>query len=240
VYPEVRQKWIDLLREQVRYGADGISFVFARGAPFVGYDKPAVDRFKEQYGLDPVTLDEYDERWLRFSASYVTQFLREIRQMLDEEAKRQGRSTRLGTAYHAVRSPEESLKVGLDVKVWIDERLVDYLVVHPAQTSRIVEAFAPLTRGTQCLLYADVYPRNMATEVWLQKAITMYDAGADGLALWDTDARPVRISEWAMARKLGHRDELKSWKVEPHRYFRVIPLKSLGGRVIDKYYQTNG
>ena len=46
----------------------------------------------------------------------------------------------------------------------------------------------------------------------------MCDAGADGLATWDTDARPVRVSEWAMAKKLD-RDELKTWEGGPDRYY---------------------
>lgn len=248
VYPAVRQKWIELLREQIRYGADGANFVFVRGWPFVGYDGPALRRFKREHGVHPRELDEQDERWLRCCALYITQFLRDIRRMLDEEARRLGRA-HLGTAYHVPGSPKDSLHLGLDVKTWIDEKLVDFLVVqarHPDSEHpewafvKAIQSFKPLVKNSGCQLYANLFPRTMAAEILLKKALASFNAGADGLALWDTDGRVIRVGEWAMTKKLGHRAELKNWKCDPTRYFRVLPLKSLGGRVFDKFFQTNG
>ena len=248
-YPEVRLKWIELLREQVRYGADGINFVFVRGYPFVGYDPPIVTAFQQQYGLDPTKVKESDERWLKLGASFVTQFLREIRKMLDEEARRQGRS-RLGTAYHTFGSPTESLQHHLDVRTWIADDLVDQLLVYPYATKgdasdrpdpvKVAGAYVPIIRGSRTQLYVHAWPRVATADAWLKKAIDLYAAGADGIALWDVDSQLSRPGEWAMVRKLGHRDELNTWKGEARRYLRLIPLKSLGGRVMDKYYQTGG
>ena len=248
-YPEVRNQWVELLREQVGYGVDGVSFVFVRGFPFVGYDPPVIEAFKQQYDVDPRDLDEKDERWQTHCAGYVTQFLREIRQMLDEEAHQAGRS-RLGTAYHVFSDPQESLGLGLDVATWISEGLVDHLLAYPfqwtqdnstrAKPENVARAYAESVGGSGTRLYAHAWPRVSTASYWLQQAQRIYDAGADGIALFDVDAQLPCTSGWSMVKKLGHRDDLPKWRGSDDRYLRVVPLKSLGGRVVDRFYQTSG
>ena len=62
-YPETRQHWLGLLREALSYGIDGIQIHLNRAVPFVLYEKPVVDAFKDQYGEDPRQLSELDPRW---------------------------------------------------------------------------------------------------------------------------------------------------------------------------------
>ena len=248
-YPEVRNQWVELLREQVGYGVDGVSFVFARGFPFVGYDPPVVEAFQQQYDIDPQDLDEQHQRWQRHCAGYVTEFLREIRQMLDGEAAQSGRS-RLGTAYHVFSDPQESLGLGLDVAAWIREGLVDHLLAYPFQWNQdnsrrpkpedVACAYAEMVGGSATKLYAHAWPRVSTASNWLRQARRIYAAGADGIALWDVDTQLPCTSGWSMVKKLGHRDALKTWRGGDDRYVRVVMLKSLGGRVVDRFYQTSG
>ena len=88
-YPEVRQFWLGLLREALEYDIDGITVYFHRGIPYALYEKPSMDAFMEKYGEDPRPLGEDDPRWQQHVAGYVTQYLREIRALLDEKPDRE-------------------------------------------------------------------------------------------------------------------------------------------------------
>ena len=150
--------------------------------------------------------------------------------MLDEEEARTG--VRLGTAYHAMNSVANSLYFNMDVETWIREGLVDHCIVHPTHsvepnmpdpgdfTPEFLTQYVEMARGTACKVYADVYPRRMPAEDYRRKAITYYDAGVDGLSLWDTHTRRSRCSEWSMIHLLGHRDELSSWGERTKDVFR--------------------
>ncbi|MCY3776793.1 MAG: hypothetical protein OXH11_12510 [Candidatus Aminicenantes bacterium] len=51
-----------------------------------------VEGFREKHGQDPREIDERDPRWLRFRASVLTDFMRELRERMHRQARRQGRS----------------------------------------------------------------------------------------------------------------------------------------------------
>ncbi|MEW6752069.1 MAG: hypothetical protein AB1505_13980 [Candidatus Latescibacterota bacterium] len=78
----------------------------------------------------------------------------------------------------------------------------------------------------------------------MEQAIPRYQAGADGLAFWDTDGRMLRCSEWAVCRDLGHREEREAWRAQGRgkRYFRQVPLhKVVDWRADRRYWPiTNG
>jgi len=243
-FPQVREHYIALFREWVEdYDADGISIIFCRSWPFVYYEEPVVRSFMERYGEDPRDLEEDDPRWLRHRAEYITLFLREVRHTLDEVGRRKGR--RLGTAYLVPKNAtpdfrgegpfDECWFHGLDVETWAREGLVDYLILHievfgnydGSEQADVIRAFSELVKDTPCKLYVDVYPRRMPAEAYRIKAINYYRAGAEGLAFWDSQGRNSRASEWAMVKKLGHKEELERWEDEV--YFRRVPLLSLDG-----------
>ncbi len=63
-FPEVRQYVLSLLEDTAnRYDVDGINLIFLRGQPYVLYEKPLVEGFRRQRGIDPTTLAEKDARW---------------------------------------------------------------------------------------------------------------------------------------------------------------------------------
>lgn len=243
-YPEVRKFWIDLLLEAVDYGFDGVHIIFCRSAPFVFYDPPVIDACLENYGEDPRDMDRDDPRFISMLSEYVNRFMREVRAAIDQVGERMNK--RLEIACNVNTTPVSNLKWGIDMATWVDEDLVDYLMPHPANARNAHEWlpwYVDLVEESQVRLVPDLYPRRQPPAAALYSGETFYNIGCDGLAMWDTYARTSRISEWAMMKRLGHKDDLARWREEQKGgdYFRVIDLLSLSGRTADpELFQTDG
>jgi len=246
----VREFYVRMLREWVEdYEADGVNILFSRSYPFVYYEEPVCAAFLATYHQDMRSLPPSDERVQRVRAGFVTQFLREIRTMLDEVGRAQGRY--IPTCYlvpvhnSPANIPDEARGSGLaeclfnalDVLAWIRESLVDYLVVHlhmyAEHDGRAVQPkvreFTDPAKGTKTKVYVDVYPRRMPPRQYRKIAMSYYAAGADGLAFWDSYNRYLRASEWAFVKRLGHRDDLPRWQGKGDDYYRVVPIRRLDG-----------
>ena len=87
-FPEVRRYWLSLLRETLDRGVDGVHLHLQRSQPFVMFEEPVVRGFQERYGIDPRTLPDDDPRLLAHKADFLTQFLREVRALVDEQPGR--------------------------------------------------------------------------------------------------------------------------------------------------------
>ena len=230
-YPNIREHWVSLLREAVRYGADGVHLNLHRTNPFCLYEDPVVEPFMAVHGIDPRTLPFDDERWLRHRASFVTQYVREVRQMLNEEG--QSLDKRLGLAITFWRDPYP-LYYATDVETWIKEGLIDYAMpqwIHLATDDgpKIVADLKKMTEGTNTQLWPDIFPRTPHAEDYAQKLKQMYDAGADGFAFWSIELRTPRASEWAVLKRMGHYDTMDRYKKLAPTLWRNIPLRELGG-----------
>ena len=250
-FPQVRAKYVDLFREWVEdYGADGVCIIFCRSWPYALYEEPVTRSFQEKHGVDMKDLNPFDERVLKHRAEFLTQLLRETRQMLDEVGAK--RSRRLGTCY-VVPGDVYTAKGcsdlgpfttprshGMDVKTWVEEGLVDYFVVHlegtgnPDASDRvpIIRTSVDLAKGTGTQIYADLYPRRQSADSMRVRALACYEAGVDGLCFWDSMGRSPRLSGWAMHRLLGHREELPGMKAFADSLFRVVPMITLDGYMI--------
>ncbi|MSS73935.1 MAG: hypothetical protein EXS64_20990 [Candidatus Latescibacteria bacterium] len=249
-FPEVRARYVDLFREWVEdYGADGVNIVFCRAWPYVLYEEPVTRSFREKYGADMKELDPFDERVLSHRSGFLTELLRETRRMLDEVGKRQGR--RLGTCYvvsadahHAAKGCPDlgpftaTRSHAMDVETWVKEGLVDHLVIHVEGVGRpdasdrapLFRPYVHLAEGTATRVYADLYPRRQSADSARVRALACYEAGVDGLCFWDSHLRIIRLSEWAMHRLLGHREELPGMQAFAEGLFRVVPMASLNGK----------
>ena len=250
-FPEVRAKYVELFREWVEdYGADGVNIIFCRSWPYVYYEEPVLRSFQEHHGEDMRKLGRFDERVLSHRAGFLTQLLREVRGMLDEVGRSQGR--RLGSCYVVPGDPytakgcpdlgpfAAARSHAMDVETWVREGLVDHLVVHVEQggkpdASDSAPGFRPwveLARGTGTQVYADLYPRRQSADSMRVLALACYEAGVDGLCFWDCQWRTTRLSGWSMHRLLGHRDELPGMKAFADSLFRVVPMTSLDGYMV--------
>ena len=59
-FPEVREFVLSLLLEVASHPVDGISLLYNRRLPILGYEKPLVDSFIARHGVDPRNLAEND------------------------------------------------------------------------------------------------------------------------------------------------------------------------------------
>jgi hypothetical protein len=254
----VRDFYVRMLREWVEdYRADGVNILFSRSQPFVYYEQPVCEAFEAEHGEDMRKLPVGDERVMRARARFMTQFLREVRAMLDEVGKAQDRY--IPNCYNVPvhNSPSnigqwaetglgESLFNALDVPAWIAEGLVDYLVVHVHMYGEHdgkavrpkVREFTELAKGTRTKVFVDIYPRRMPPRQYRKIAMSYYEAGADGLAFWDSFGRYYRSSEWAFVKRLGHRENLASWEGKGDDYYRVVPLRRLDGYVMEREFSA--
>ena len=247
-FPQVRAKYVQLFREWVEdYEADGVSIVFCRSWPYVLYEDPVVQSFEREYGEDMRALEAFDKRVLAHRASFLTQLLRETRQMLDEVGAARGQ--RLGTcyvlpadAYEPADCPDlgpftTPLSLAMDVETWVEDGLVDQLVLHlegvgaPDASDRgpLIQPYLELAGGTNTQVYPDLYPRRQSADSMRIRALACYEAGVDGLCFWDCQGRALRLSNWAMHRLLGHEEELAELKPFADRLFRIVPLIELDG-----------
>ena len=258
-FSPVRDFHLRLMREWVEdYQADGVNLLFSRSYPFVYYEEPVCEAFRREHGLDMRTLPVEDQRVQRVRAGFVTEFLRQVREMLDEVGAAQNRHIPACYLVPIGNSPPnageaaansglaECLFNALDVPTWLREGLVDYLVVHlhvygghdgTAQQAKIRE-FTEVERPPRSKVFVDVYPRRMPPRQYRTIAMSYYAAGADGLAFWDSYGRYYRASEWAFIKRLGHRDDLPRWEGKGDDYYRAVPLRSLDGHAMGREFSA--
>lgn len=237
-FAEVRKYWVDLMREALdKYGCDGAQLHLSRGFPFVLYEGPSAAAFKQRYGQDLREVADDDERFRQHQASYVTQFLRDFRAMLDERPNRSLAVTFIGAKYGSLE-PVDPLDCGCDVEAWLREGLVDYLMPTPGAGEEAISRWKELGGG-RVKVYPDLMPRTQPGENYAALAKKYYAAGADGLCIWDGERRCPRSSEWAVLRRLGHREMLDELAEAAPGYFQRVPLKMLNGMSV-KYSFNDG
>lgn len=234
-FPEVRQLVLGVFGELLeRYDLDGVNPIFNRGAPFLLYEEPLIAAYRAARGRDPRALPERDPDYLQFRAAVMTDFMRDLRRLVDAAGARRGR--RLEITAHVLNDLPTNLFFGLDLPSWVRERLVDRLVAYPWRDQPLdVPAFVALAHGTGVEFFPEVMPRTMPPATYRERALALYAAGADGLSFWDTDQRCARLAEWSMLRRLGHADDLAHWGDGAGELFRSVPLRTVGGLRVDRY-----
>ena len=114
----------------------------------------------DKYDFDGLEIDlmrfpRYFAAYLEFRSAYIlTDFLRVVRQRLNERAEQRGRPIKL-----AVRVDENLVACqldGFDVATWVNESLVDSLIVGDSAFSRgqDIQAFKKLVEGKPVHVYA--------------------------------------------------------------------------------------
>ena len=229
-FGEVRRHQVEFLAELASWGADGIDLNFLRGPPFVGYEEPLVSGFLQEYGDDPRTLDEWDERWLRYRCRALTAFVRELRAELDAVGRKAGR--RIAVSADTFALPAGNLYYGLDVAAWVAEGLVDRL--HPwgkirGQPAVDMAHYRGLVAGSPVELWPHLRVwddgTDAAYDAYRQEALSLYDAGAAGLAIWDACNLDGKSVKGPLQRRLGHIGELRAALAGPRR--RELALRTI-------------
>ena len=150
-----------------------------------------IQEYFDRWDFDGIELD-----WLRHTmnfprgeeqkgAGHLTDFMRQVRKMLDERAAARGRAIEL-----AVRIPERlawCLLGGYDIPAWIDEDLCDSLILGQGLTEHpALEEFRSLMKKRRLPIYPSLYCygngyRISPDEVIRGSAANLWQAGADGL-----------------------------------------------------------
>jgi hypothetical protein len=212
--PEVRTHLIELLVEQVGFGADGVHIVFNRGYPLTLYEKPFCDLFKEKHGVDPNEISEEDQRVIELRADIVRTFFKELRARLDEEERKRGDGRHIEISAMVLGTNDNNRQYGVDISRLIQEKLLDEVYVYQFDFGATkgpgydAEFFQHASQAGSIPHFPTVDPP-YDLKGQLLHALTLYQSGADGLTFWD--AGGVDVHTWAIQSRLGHLDEIR-WR----------------------------
>ena len=197
--PEVREYILGLYREALEIGAPGISIDFCR--------------YPE--GID--------------TAATSTAFLRQLRALADEFGRARGEAVPILT-----RFPATGVRLwrNFDYATWAEEGLVDYLCPTNIQGRHLhfdVSPYVAAVQGTRCRLLPCVDGLNWGPEMpgpYLWRVQRLYEAGADGIYVYQADARVLGTPEdRRCVRMLGSSQAVRQWWAEDAR---TRPQRSKG------------
>jgi hypothetical protein len=168
--PEARQERFALIEEALsRYGVDG---------------------FELDCAFDPASL--FRPEHVKEGLGIMTEFVREVRQLVDETARRQGRPIALGV--RVLPTLTGTTRMGLDLPAWLEEDLVDFIVpIYYANENMDqnlpFEELASLAHAHDCCVYPGVRPfyrkdaeRQSASQaMYRAAAMNFLHKGADAL-----------------------------------------------------------
>ncbi|WP_214626228.1 Ig-like domain-containing protein [Paenibacillus agaridevorans] len=206
-YSEFREKIEDLLLEAASFqGVQGVELDFNRNPYVLGWEPVITAGYITQYGVDPKLENTAQgmQRWMQYRADIMTEFLRGLRQALPDSKI-------------SVRIPDHDyFKNGFDIQTWITEGLIDILVPSSVNSEKFwdnVDEFADLVSGTNVKLYgginfniagvdlskqeedllkrgvaSNISRTNVSKEQYLLRANQFYEAGYDGIYLFNNIA----------------------------------------------------
>lgn len=260
--PQVREQMQGIVREVLEYKPDGIEIIFFRGLPLMLWEDAFSNRFREKYGADAKQVPETDPRLYELRGEIMTEFMREIRRILDETQKRQGNKERYELMASVVHTENDNKKFGLDVERWVKEGLIDKISIFPAafhtDTSKPVDMkwFSKITKGTN----VEVYPlmigwRLDSYETAIDSAKNFYQEGAAGLLFWDPfptgmyaprPPAPARHYQravntyWSLVSRLGHKNDLLKLEAEKRPQAKYLPMKRWGDHYFGRWVPDVG
>ncbi len=262
--PQVREHIYGILREVLAFQPDGIEIIYFRGLPLILWEDAFCREFQKKYGVDAKTIPEDDPRLYAMRGEIMTGFMRDIRKMLDDVQKAQGRKERYELNASVVHNEADNLKYGLDVERWAKEGLVDRIGIFPAafhtDTRKPMEIdwFARITKGTKSSFYPIMLGWKLpsAKEAY-EKAQNYYKGGAAGMIFWDpssTDFFNPGTSQGAsrksytsagrsyfgLASRLGHVDNLPELAAGDRPKPKFIPLKRYGNYYFGRWIPDVG
>ncbi len=222
-FPQFRAFVVSLLREIAGYPVDGVCLLYNRRPPFLEFEPPVVDGFRSRFGRDPREVDDHDPQWLAWRATFLTEFMREVRTAMKEVAQQQqNRSRPLEISAVVMGTEAENRYYGLDLAAWVRDGLVDTLIPYtsaPRLNSALDSWLSPddsrwfrqITEGTGCRLALNIMPRQLPAETCFARAHGIYESGVQHLFFWDCNDRHDYSVSWDALRRLGHREEIAAW-----------------------------
>ncbi|MAE60863.1 MAG: hypothetical protein CMJ49_05830 [Planctomycetaceae bacterium] len=251
--PEVVDYMLARARAVAEAGPDGFGYFFNRGEGMVLFEPAAMAGFEQQHGVDPLTLSDRDDRLLAWRADIVTDFLRKVRQLLDDVAAEKG-YPRIKMVHVVLGCEAANRFHAFDVPTWVNEGLVDVLCPYPwadypdrwlceGFVDVDVKYYAQLVSGTDVKLYpmwlAGIWrshwtPEHVQMKDYFTQAMSDYADGADGISAWDFVGLDTafRADRWL---RLGHKDNLADWATDDFPLPPKLRFTRYAGRTPDRY-----
>ncbi len=214
-YPEARAYGQEaFVRMAQEYKVDGAQLEFqiesvphqvdAHGVTVYGYEEPILKAYRQQRGRDPFEIPNHDEDWARFRASYVTEFVRELKSQFDAL----GRSVKLTAA--VASNPNTAYKRMQDWPVWVEEDIIDeihlrhltgnlaHIYEDTAAAAASIAGRVPLVAQLVCWGSNKLITPDLM-EAGAEAALT---AGADQVGIYRAD-RIQELNLWETARRIA-------------------------------------
>ena len=138
-YQEAQDAVIEDLVKFASQDCDGVTLVYTRGIPFVLFEEPVLELFRQRYpGVNPCELPLNDERVKTVHCEILTGFMRRLHSALEAECKRLNRRPLAVHAYVGT-SLEDNRMIGLDIEAWAREGLIDSFSAYPLKIRERLE-----------------------------------------------------------------------------------------------------
>lgn len=215
--PEVRRHLRDVVREITsKYAVDGIHLDYVRyPEPGVGYDPPTRTAFQQEFGVDPIHLEQPDSvllrvigpdripdlkmRWVQWKKDRITDLVRDLRADLD----RTERDIKLTAA--VISDQQAALgRYHQDWPLWLREGIVDAVIPMAYGTSTATverQIKAAMAIPTERHVYAGIAIYNQGARDAADKIRRARALGVDGIALFSFDS---------LVGKAGYMRQIKS------------------------------
>jgi hypothetical protein len=198
--PEYRAERIAVLLEVAQIGAHGLCLDFCRQPPIARYHPQILEPWLKAGRDDPRQMTVGSPEflaWAQHRADFVNLFMRDLRDQLRKLEKITKRKVPV-----MVRIPEATLALnlmeGLDLRTWLKESWVDEIALNPLwiwefdypDTAR---PYLDLARAHGAKVYGGantVTGKGVTANArgFLERVARNYAEGADGIALFQTDA----------------------------------------------------
>ena len=220
-FPEVMQYKVGIVEEIVtNYAVDGLFLDWIRtgdvrdnpqndteGVADRGYEGPLMKGFLEKYGVDPHTIPNGDERWVRFRAEPHTEFMRRVRGLVN--AKKPGMPVAVMVMHPwGYRGTQDKIDGNLrgmllDVATWAREGLMDAAVaagyyMNGGTPERAYRALQEETAAKVDVWYFGWVPANV--EGFLADFALARRLGAKQILFWEADYIDGRENKEALQR----------------------------------------
>ena len=233
--PEVRAYRLAMMEELLRrYSFSGLEMDFLRGPPYFPANVTAsslpIQAHGDKEGKEAARWTEPDPAAIDFArdnvealAPVMTEFVGEVRRMVDRVAKEKNR--RLELCVRVPSSLAGCRRIGLDPVEWRRRGYLDFLTV--GKFLQLVQGL-PVAEYKQAMLGLPVYasidyvlggplidgyfhPRDGTAEIYRGAAASLYAQGADGLTLFNMFAAQANGSD-PQGRDWNHEEPLEVLK----------------------------
>jgi hypothetical protein len=198
--PEYRAERIAVLLEAAQIGAHGLCLDFCRQPPIARYHPHILEPWLKTGRDDPRKMTVGSPEflaWAQHRADFVNLFMRDLRDQLRKLEKNTKRKVPV-----MVRIPEATLALnlmeGLDLRTWLKENWVDEITLNPLWIWDVdypdtARPYLELARAHGTKVYGGantVTGKGVTANArgFLERVARNYDEGADGIALFQTDA----------------------------------------------------